>query len=146
MIEIFVLFSGLISFISIFSKKQLSNLFFWTILFFLIMFDGLRWNMGTDWESYFDAFAYSQEQIPVGFELGFAYYMKLIRTFTDNYSIFLIITTAFFYTGIFYQVFKLTNKSYLSIFFLLGTITWYSGALRQMIACVFFLFLINPRT
>ena len=53
--------------------------------------------MGTDWDSYLEAFNLANEQIPVGFEIGFATYMKLFRDLTDNYSIFLLNYFVYFF-------------------------------------------------
>jgi hypothetical protein len=143
MIEFFIIIFGLVSIYSIFSSKIINSFLFWAPSLLLTLLDGLRWNMGTDWDNYLEAFNLANEQIPVGFEIGFATYMKLFRDLTDNYSIFLLTTTAFFNIGVFYQIFKLTNRNYLSIYFLMGTLPWYSGALRQMMALVFFLLVLK---
>lgn len=138
MIEFFTIISGFIALLSVMTKVKRSELIFWSFILSLILFDGLRWEMGTDWGNYYKHFSVANVYIQPGFELGFIIYAYLIRSFTDNYSIYLFITTAFIYIGIFHTVFKMTNHSFLSLFFLTGHLPWYSGSLRQMMACVFF--------
>jgi hypothetical protein len=139
MIESFTLFGGLLALLSIFMEVRHKNIVFWVFTLSLIVFDGLRWQMGTDWISYSEYFeAATDVNLYAGFELGFRIYTTLIRNITDNYSIYLLITTAIIYIGIFYTVFRIANYSFISLFFLAGTIPWYSGSLRQMMASVFF--------
>jgi hypothetical protein len=94
--------------------------------------------MGTDWMNYHDNFMKALENQQSGMELGFQFYTNLIRTLTDSYTIYLLITSIFIYVGIFYTIFKYTKYSFLSIFYLTMCLTWYSGSLRQMLAIVFF--------
>jgi EpsG family len=139
MIESFTIFGGLLALLSIFREVKHKNIVFWVFTLSLIVFDGLRWQMGTDWFSYSEYFKVAEDvNMYGGFELGFRVYTTLIRNFTDNYSIYLLITTAIIYIGIFYTVFRMTNYSFISLFYLAGTIPWYSGSLRQMMASVFF--------
>ena len=147
MIELFTITSAIISFLSITGIIKSRIIIFWFLVILLLMFDGLRWEMGTDWNSYYNIFLLADTYVemgkPPGFEYGYIYYNSLIRFFTDNYSYFLFITTAFIYIGIFFVVAKITNYSLLSLFYLFGTLPWYSGSLRQMMASVFFVFAIK---
>lgn len=141
MIETFTIIIALIAFLSIFYKwnHDVKKVFFWIFIIFLTLFDGLRWETGTDWQSYHDAFMNSLDVTPPGVEIAFVLYTWAIRSLTDNYSIYLLITTAIIYIGIFYTVFQITNYSFISVLYLTATISWYSGSLRQMIASVFFI-------
>ena len=138
MIEIFTIISGIIAFFSIIKDINKKYFIFWTLILLLVFFDGLRWEMGVDWPNYYKYFLIADEYSFSGFEPGYLIYSSFIRHFTNNYSVFLLITTAFFYIIIFHTVFKITNYSFLSIFFLTSIIPWYSGSLRQMIAAAFF--------
>ena len=131
-----MIISGLIALISIVHDIKKKYLVFWLFLSFLILFDGLRWEMGTDWPNYYKQFY--KIKWNSGFEIGFKIYTDLFSKLTNNYSIYLFVTTSFIYLGIFLTIFKITNYSFLSIFYLTAYIPWYSGALRQMIACAFF--------
>jgi len=138
MIESFIIISGIIAFLSTLKEIKSKNIIFWSFTILLVMFDGLRWEMGTDWGNYFEYFSVADVFVQPGFEPGFILYTSIIRNITDNYSVYLLLTTAFIYIGIFYTVFKITNYSFLSLFYLTATLPWYSGSLRQMMACVFF--------
>ncbi len=140
MIESFTIISGIIALISILNNWDIKRKksFFWAFIFILIIFDGLRWQMGTDWFSYYNYFQIANNYFSPRFEPGFMLYTRLIRSFTENYSVYLLITTSAIYIGIFYTVFKITKFSLLSLFFLTGTIPWYSGSLRQLMASIFF--------
>ena len=95
MIESFTLVTGFFAFISILSKTPLTTRvkLSWVIISLLIIFDGLRWEMGTDWEAYYSHFSVVKYQSRSNFELGFIWYPRLIRNITGNYSIYLFITT-----------------------------------------------------
>ncbi len=140
MIESFSIISGLIAFFSIFFKwdNKIKQLFFWCFIILLIIFDGLRWETGADWQNYYEGFNNALEKSPPGFEIGFIYYTWAIRNLTDNYSIYLLITSAIIYIGIFYTIFRITSFSFISLFFLTSHIPWYSGSMRQILALVFF--------
>jgi hypothetical protein len=135
MYESFIIISGIIALLSIVREVEHCKIIFWIFIVALIIFDGLRWEMGVDWPSYYNYF-YKTENFT--FERGFVQYTSLFQKLTNNYSIYMLITTAIIYVGIFFTVFKITNYSFLSIFYLTGTLSWYSGSLRQMMACVFF--------
>ena len=143
MIETFTIICGIIAFFSILKEIKHKKIVFWSFLLLLILFDGLRWEMGTDWGNYYAYFRVADVFIQPGFEPGFIFYTFVIRSITDNYSVYLLITTAFIYVGTFSVVFKMTNYSFLSLFYLTGTLPWYSGSLREMMACVFFTFALN---
>ena len=142
MIEIFTLLISMLVFYNIINERKINlNILVFIILIFII-FDGLRWETGTDWESYKYSFDNALD-LKFNFEIGYTIYIYLFRMITDNYSIYLLTTSFLFYSIIFYKIFKFSNKSYFSIFFLIGTLPWYSGAIRQMISLIFFLFAIE---
>ena len=126
------------------------NFIFEFLLLLLVIFlEGTKWEMGVDWRSYFNFFEVAsnwQEQKTRGglaFEPGFRLYAFTIANLTENYSVFIFITMAFCYSAILIPIFRMTNKSFVSIFYLLTIIPWYSGALRQMIAIGFFTLSLN---
>ena len=140
MIETFTVLGGVIAFWSAATSAPTRPAVLWLFLSSLIIFYGLRWEMGTDWNSHYRYFnvvtAYGPFGIP-GVEPGFGLYLRLMRRVTDNYSVFLLVTTALTFIGILYTVFKMT-RSFLAVFYLTGTIPWYAGSQRQMLACVCF--------
>lgn len=58
---------------------------------FLVLFSALRWETGTDWLPYYEDFLVPNQRHD--FEPGYVLYVNLIRFFTNNYTIFLIITS-----------------------------------------------------
>lgn len=138
MIETFTIIFGFVAFISTLKEIKNKYFIFWSLTLLLIFFDGLRWEVGVDWLTYHKIFMTADIYKFQGFEPGYLFYQSIIRKFTDNYSVFLLITTAFIYLTIYYTVFKITNYSFISLFYLTATIPWYSGSLRNMIAVSFF--------
>ena len=59
------------------------------ILLLLIFLDGFRWNIGTDWRSYYDYF--SSHSIDSYYEIGYSLFSFFISSLTDNYTIFILI-------------------------------------------------------
>ncbi|NQW06951.1 MAG: EpsG family protein [Candidatus Pelagibacter sp.] len=145
MIEIFTIISGIfvpLSFFNLeFKKKELIIVLI--LIFGIIFFDGLRWEMGTDWFNYLKNFQDINIRWTPGFEFGFQIYTQFISLLTENYSIYLFITSFLFYIGIFYNSYKISGNSFITLFLLFATITWYSGGQRQMLACAIFLFSIK---
>jgi len=138
MIEYFTIAAAVIALISIKSDFQNKNLIFLIIIFPMSILDGLRWEMGTDWISYYSYFTDANIDIGRSFDPGFLLYTDLFKSVTDNYSVYLLSISLFTYFGIFYGIFIITEKNFLSMFYLIGTLPWYAGSLRQMIAVVFF--------
>tara|TARA_X000000950_G_C13921214_1_gene663515 strand:- start:10021 stop:11151 length:1131 start_codon:yes stop_codon:yes gene_type:complete len=149
MIEIFSLFSLLIVIYDYFFEIKSRNRVFFILLISLIFFESTKWNQGVDWLPYFNFFQASKEISIVTilstqiFEPGFVLLNYVIRNITENYTFFLSIVMILLYVPLFTSVFFITNKSFLSIFYLITTIPWYSGSLRQMIAIGFFALAIN---
>ena len=136
MIESFTIIIGIIALLSVRFDVKNKKLLFFLIILPISLLDGLRWEMGADWVSYYSYF--TDDSYSVSFDPGFILYTEIIKGFTDNYSVYLLITSLFIYIGIFYGVFRITDGSFIALFYLIGTIPWYSGSMRQMMACVFF--------
>ena len=132
MIELFTIVFGALSLSSIFKPNLRSNYLFLLVLIPLILCSGLRWEMGTDWRSYYNLFTKNENFYFM--EPGYQYYVEFIRKFTDNYSVFLLITDTLTIGGILSLIFEYTKKNYLSVFYATGTLLWYAGSLRQMLA------------
>ena len=140
MIEIFTIISAIFSPLSFFSSKfkKKELIIVLVLIFGIIFFDGLRWEMGTDWTNYLNNFQNIQIRWTPGFEFGFQYYTHLISLFTENYSVYFVITSFLFYFGVYYSSYKISGNSFITFFLLFATITWYSGGMRQMLACALF--------
>lgn len=127
---------------SIFIKhnKSYAKLLFYFLIILLILHDGLRWEVGTDWFSYYDFYKNCLNS-EYNFEIGYVWFNKLIYSFTGgNYTIFLLIHAFFVYFS-FQQLFK--NYSVypiLSLLILYSSILPYLGMNRQLIAIAICLF------
>ena len=138
MIESFTIFSGVVALLSCIKEINHKLILFWLIILPMALLDGLRWEMGTDWIGYYDYFIGDTPSLRKIYDPGFVLFTDFIKFFTDNYSVYLLSISLITFVGIFYGVFLITGKNFLAIFYLVGTLPWYMGSLRQMIACVFF--------
>lgn len=60
-------------------------------LIIIVCFQGLRWRTGTDWPPYYDCFIVSDKYHVNYVEWGYYIINRCIKSFTDSYSIFLLI-------------------------------------------------------
>lgn len=159
MIIYFSIIAGLFAFLDTLKPIKIRNkkFFFIFIVILLICFDGLRWQMGVDWGSYFSFYKRELDGFSTiwlvgldnikkdthNFSAGYTIYTYIFQIFTNNYSIFLFITSLIFYSIIFKSVMKLTSYNSLAFFYLISCLPWYSGSLRQMLACALLAFSIR---
>lgn len=83
---------GLIDFIKV--DKTLKKGLFVSVLIAFILLGGIKWKTGSDWLSYSFFFAYydSWGDFTAGlFEIGWGIWNYLIKLFTSNYTVFLLI-------------------------------------------------------
>jgi hypothetical protein len=142
MIEFFTILILIIVLFNIFKERKIYKYFLFITIFIFIIFDGLRWETGTDWDNYKYSFDNALD-LKFNFELGYTFYIFILRSITNNYSIFLLVTSLIFYSIIFYKVFLFSKYSFFSILYLIATLPWYSGAIRQMLSLIFFLYAIE---
>lgn len=100
----------------------------------LVLQDGLRWEIGTDWNNYYKYFNYCLVFDEQGFEIGYKILNILIRSITDSYSIYLIIYAIIFYAIIFRSTKKYSIDPLLSIVVLYYLTLPYLGMNRQFFA------------
>jgi hypothetical protein len=75
------------------------------------LFRGLRWDTGTDWESYYTVFLYSEWDsiFTMQLEPGYILLNVLIKSIGGNYTLFLLLTNLFVLMA--YMKFALTNSN-----------------------------------
>lgn len=142
MFEINLIFLGLLSIYDSFSNKikERKHLIFY-ILLYLIFFDGLRFETGTDWKSYYNYFYYgTAEEI---YEIGFKQFIYVIKLLTNNYSIFLLIYSSIYYYFVFFKLSQKNNYNIITIFLLYSSLTPMLGAMRQFLALSIIVYSIN---
>jgi len=98
-------------------QKQIAYL----LLILLILFDGLRWENGTDWKNYYDFFIDSSDDRFAIFEPGFFMLNKVVYTIWPNYTFLLLIQAILTYIVLWRFVKKYSPQPVLSVllFFLL---------------------------
>lgn len=104
------------------------------IVVWLICHDGLRWTTGTDWGPYLEYFNDCISDPSGNFEIGYTFINVLIRSITDNYSIFLIIHAIIIYGLLYFVVMKISTYPLLSIFIFYFIMLPLLGMNRQYIA------------
>ncbi len=109
----------------------------------LILFDGLRWESGTDWENYYQYYSYSLQEDNRHFEIGYLIINRLIRSITYNYTVFLLIHALCLYLclGTFFKKNSYAPLLSLALFFVL--FVPYQGMNRQYLAICFCLIAFN---
>jgi hypothetical protein len=136
---LFIIYLGFaFAFLSIFTKVNKFNLFI-ILLLLIIGADGLRWEMGVDWENYKRMF--ETNNMP-GIEFGFKFYVLFLSSLTDKYSVFIFITSVIIYLGNLGALYYST-RSLLAVSFVLSILPWYAGSMRQFIAMSFVSLAIN---
>lgn len=134
-----ILLLFLLSFIEIFvgnKRTKKYNLYLTYII--LVVVVGFRWETGTDWGPYLDTFELVNSY-PIGVllastELGYLFLNKLVRLFTDNYSIFLIVHAIIYYFLILKSIPKLVPYPQLAILLFFCSTMGMMGSNRQLLA------------
>lgn len=131
------------------SSKQyarISKLTSWFTMLLMILFIGLRWETGTDWESYKELYDTLELDWTFliniyHFDVGYVIFNALIKMLTDNYTIFLIIN-AFITIYILWRLVVKTSpypNLSLFLFYTAFMIIQFMGSNRRMMAMVFVL-------
>lgn len=121
-------------------NRRLNNLLLILLFLILVLQDGLRFEIGTDWKPYYSYFNDCLVKDEEGFEIGYKLSNVLIRSITKEYNIYLIIYAIIFYSIIFYTIKNQSIDPFLSILVLYYITLPYLGMNRQFIAiaiCVF---------
>lgn len=109
------------------------NLFRFEI-FILIFLVAFRWEIGTDWEAYYQYFTSSKYIDNEIFEIGYVYLNNIVRSFTSNYTIFLLIFSSFFFLVLYKTINKYSIYPLLSIFVFFFSYITSIGTNRQLLA------------
>lgn len=100
----------------------------------LVIHDGFRWQIGTDWDKYYNFFNICLYDNPEELEPGYVFINQLVRRFTDNYSVFLVLFAIFEYSALYFFIRKYSLYKLLSLFIFYGVFFSYIGMNRQFIA------------
>jgi hypothetical protein len=122
--------------LSEFNKKLLYYIAFICLTFQV----GFRWETGTDWFTYSlqfnDAILPHQikEDLFLGYEIGYIYFVYVIRLFTDNYTFFLVTHALIYYFLVFKSIKFLSPYPIISLFIFYSSTMGLMGSNRQLIA------------
>lgn len=115
-------------------NRNRKNILFFLLVLLLICHDGLRWETGTDWEDYYNAFDRCLIYLLEDFEVGYVTMMQTIRSFTDEYTVFLLIHATIVYSLMAIFLWKYSPIPTLSLFFLYGFMLPLLGMNRQYLS------------
>lgn len=140
-IFIFTLFF-LFSFLEVRTSIELSQkkILYIILYSFIVLLVGFRWETGTDWTQYLKNFTNTTSietviiNILLGYEIGYGLFTFLIRLFTENYSVFLIIHALLYYFLIFKANKQLSPFPFLSLLLFYASTMGILGSNRQIIA------------
>ncbi|HCE47565.1 MAG TPA: EpsG family protein, partial [Prevotellaceae bacterium] len=116
-------------------QKYVSRIFFFSLCW-LVLHDGLRWFIATDWDVYYRFFRYCLlvKGDAVYFEPGYVLLNKIVRTVTDQYTVFLLLHAVIVYSLIGSTIYKYAAYPLLSLALLYAMMLGYLGMNRQYIA------------
>ncbi|WP_343588615.1 EpsG family protein [Flavobacterium sp.] len=115
--------------------------YLYTFLFFFLVFQvGFRWQTGTDWFDYLRHFAQSTSyeavliNVLLGYEIGYGSFVFLVRSFTDNYTVFLVLHAVLYYFLVFKANKILSPFPFLSLLVFYASTMGILGSNKQLIA------------
>ena len=116
--------------------------FVYTLFVFQV---GLRWQTGTDWDTYLLHFeeinSFSDVYYTItGFEQGYSFFVLIVKSIWNNYTAFLIIHALIYYVLVFTAFKKLSPYIFISLLVFYATNMGVMGSNRQLIAlgiCLF---------
>ena len=144
LITIFILFAfSLHELISNNEKKK--KLFLFSSFLLIVIVVGLRWETGTDWDSYLNTFENSEYLLTVfldrtNMEKGYLLLNLIVKSITSNYSFLLVILAILMYYFLIRSFQKLTEFPQLTLLLFFSTTLGSMGSNRQLLAASICLF------
>lgn len=110
-----------------------------------VLHDGLRWDMGTDFQPYLDHFTFSEVDIfeYEDFEILYKKLVMFSRLLTHSYTFFLLLNATIIYSLYITALKKYTNYSFVALSFLYVSMIGILGSNRQLIAIALCFFSIH---
>ncbi len=100
----------------------------------IILYEGLRWEIGTDWQDYYESFVYGYVGEGLHAERGYVFLNNVSRHFLPNYTCFLLLLSAFIYLVIYKVLINYSIAPLTSLCIYYCTMLGYLGCNRQLIA------------
>jgi hypothetical protein len=121
--------------------REYKSIFAFCTCVILILFTGLRWETGTDWIGYkelFDSLELDWTFLlnVYSFDLGYVIFNAIVKIFTDNYTIFLILDSVLALGIVFSFLLKFSPNPNLSFFVFYNAffVSQFMGSNRRIIA------------
>jgi hypothetical protein len=123
---------------------QHKSMLVFTYLLFVFQV-GLRWHTGTDWAPYYEHFNEIRSISDVyytitGFEKGYSFFVLVIKSLWNNYSVFLVVHAVVYYFLVFSAFKKFSPYVFISLLVFYASSIGVMGSNRQLIAlgiCLF---------
>lgn len=119
---------------------NLKNVLYFFLFLFLVFQVGFRWETGTDWHAYRDNFLETTsykivlDNVLSGYEIGYGVFVWIIRLFTSEYTVFLVVHAVIYYYFILKANKFLSPFPFLSLLLIYTTTMGILGSNRQLIA------------
>ncbi len=127
----FLLLFSLMTFTSPPKDQKVKSLLIVSIIW-LILYEGLRWEIGTDWGVYYDYFINNDNSSHM--EPGFVLLNSIVRGITNSYTAFLLLQTIFFYSVLYRVIKHYSAIPLMSLCIYYCIMLGYLGSNRQLIA------------
>ena len=139
LIIIVLFFLSIVENISTDVFNEYKKKFFYVSFLLLVLFIGLRWETGTDWESYVFVFEEINSISSLfeywGFmEFGYLLINFIVRMFTDNYTLFLLFHAVLMFYFLIKAFKSLTNYTQLTLMLFFAITLGNMGSNRQLLA------------
>lgn len=114
------------------AKNKKVRSFLLISIIWLILYEGFRWQIGTDWDSYYTLFVNGEESNHS--EIGYIWLMQIVHLFSNNYTVFLMLITSFFYLTLWSFLKKYSYAPLMSLTIYYCLMLGLMGSNRQLIA------------
>ena len=116
--------------------STVENYILFVLIILCVLFSGLRYETGSDWDNYYDMFKNAHNYWSSHFELGYIYFNYLFATLNGNYNLFLILISGL-YALLYYLLESFAcNKWIFGLFLYSNIYVLFWGGNRQAIALV----------
>ena len=119
---IYIIFILTLLFLSFFDliKSREHKIFYLVAIGVIILFSGLRWNTGTDWNNYFEYFK-TEDNYHL-FEPGYVFFVAFSKLLFNNYTFFLLLSSTIILIFFGKSLYKLSPYPIFSIFLLISLV------------------------
>lgn len=133
MIYTITAFAFLLLSLFVWNKKKEGNRLLLFAIIWLIILEGFRWNIGTDWEPYFDFFM-GEDNSHMG--VAYLWLNKIVRSFSSSYTSMTLLIAILTYATMYGLFRKFSPAPIMSILIYYCSMLGLLGSNRQFIAVI----------